>query len=900
MADEVKNGLSADASRIPSKWNRNTVADGDWLQKKTLNQLSARDVYLAEQIDKGNGDVTYISGKVDELSGKTLVLSGELNSTSSFLSGAIDNVSAGVDFVSAGVDGVSSIFEDFHTNEYEQFVRDVTQSAADLDEKIDNVAGDLADEIVNRTNADNELQNQIDKLEAATDVICVYGTYSGSENSFSNASGDLFKEPEHLTENDVIKVLNDNSDTGEGGQTYWQATNVDWETSSCTWNRIGKLEPYYTKSEINTITGNIASDISNTYLSAKGAVHQGKNIVVTEDSTKPEITISTSAEVEFTTVSSNGFSGTNISGINQYDTIDNLFGSAYSGAEASAWIYDNSARLDIQAGYGLEVGINDEDHLSIGMKQYHCTAGGYDDYSLALGYQSQATAGIRGEAAFAFGYNAKAIGAEAFAVGYDSVANASWAYTMGNAVYADQPYSVVLGFLNSANASGTYQLGRGLSSDNGGVVLGQWNEPLDGATLIVGDGTGTQIGHDVVRKNALVIKDGLVSGRDFSAGNVSLSSLTNISAFGNGITNTETFNLSAVKLSAGDGIGFKKDTNNVLSITAAGTTYQAGNYISTANNTIAVTGTLINSAQSGKSAYDWITTKSSTLQAGAGIEFYSAGPNILGIRAEGTTYSQGRCIKISSDNSINLSANVSANSYSSYEGATTDYSACTLSSDGIEFIRGGSDTNRPYYRNALDGTAINIRYDNKHGIIEDVNLKSNTIVYSQTATAPSPTFSVTGNWSNIISASKLKAGSGIEIFHYTNNNAIYLTANKYTYQTTAAPGGSTVVIDHEETACSSLEFRATYPVNPTEVPKNVTVLYNNTAVGCLIPTPPSYSYGQHNNYYLAAKPAVGNSPERHWEPVSSITANCISGDGTITAMVISDSPQANSKVLYLV
>lgn len=309
---------------------------------------------------------------------------------------------------------------------------------------------------------------------------------------------------------------------------------------------------------------------------------------------------------------------------------------------------------------------------------------------------------------------------------------------------------------------------------------------------------------------------------------------------------------------------------------------------------------------------------SATLSAGPGIIFTSAAQNTMGIKVNYTTtdgyvtelngiplsaganYTQGRCIEIDSDNSIKLSANVSATSYYTYEGATTDFSACTISSNGIEFIRGGSNTNYPYYRNALEGTAINIRYDNKNGGIEDVDFKSSTIVYSQTARAPGITFSVTGNWSNIISASKLTPGSGIEIIHTTNDNEIYLTANKYTYQTTATQEGRPVVIPHEVTACSSLELRATYPENPTDVAKNVIVLYNNTNVGSLIPTPPSYSYGQHNNYYLAAQPSGPNSQERHWEPVSSITANCISGNGTITAMVTATQPGSNANVLYLI
>ena len=588
MADKVVQGLSADASRIPSKWNRQTVADGDWLQKKTLAPLSARDVYLAEQIDKGNSDVTYVSGKVNELSGKTLVLSGELNSTSSFLSGAIDSVSAGVDFVSAGVNSVSSIFDDFYTNEYEQFVRDVTQSANDLDEKIDDVAGDLADEIVNRTNADMELQNQIDKLEAATDVICVYGTYSGSENSFSNASGDLFKEPEHLTENDVIKILNDNSDTGEGGQTYWQATNVDWETSSCDWTRIGKLDPYYTKSEINTITANIASDISNTYLSAKGAVHQGNNIVVTEDSTKPEITISTSADVEFTTVSSVGFSGTNLSGATKHDTIDNLFGSAYSGASASAWIADNKTKIAY-------------------------------------------TADFKGTNNVVTGY-----GSSAFAGGISSI------------------------------------------------------------SAKTGNSTALFTGYNV-------------------------------------------------NLQAGEGVGFNYGTN-LLTISAEGKTYADGNYIQISgnNNSINVTTPLVNSASSGYSAYDWITTKSATLQAGQGIGFYSAGPNILGISADGATYQDGNCISINENNEINLNDNVSATTFTTVTSNQGGYHGVTSAEMGKLYV---SNWDNSYTDTTIiNGAGISSKNTNTLG--------NNEILYitPYQVTATKQTNTAQCDWLHILSA----------------------------------------------------------------------------------------------------------------------------------------------------
>ena len=42
MADlkkSIKDEMNSTPSCIPAKWNRYTVADGDWMQAKTLDQL---------------------------------------------------------------------------------------------------------------------------------------------------------------------------------------------------------------------------------------------------------------------------------------------------------------------------------------------------------------------------------------------------------------------------------------------------------------------------------------------------------------------------------------------------------------------------------------------------------------------------------------------------------------------------------------------------------------------------------------------------------------------------------------------------------------------------------------------------------------------------------------------
>ena len=93
-----------------------------------------------------------------------------------------------------------------------------------------------------------------------------------------------------------------------------------------------------------------------------------------------------------------------------------------------------------------------------------------------------------------------------------------------------------------------------------------------------------------------------------------------------------------------------------------------GTYItgSSANKLITLkpADSFIGSAQSGKSAYDWITTKSATLSAGEYIKFTSAAQNTMGITVTGIyPHRSGRCITVDavqgqSYSSINLSSDI--------------------------------------------------------------------------------------------------------------------------------------------------------------------------------------------------------------------------------------------------
>lgn len=120
----------------------------------------------------------------------------------------------------------------------------LAKSSGDLTEMINQSTSDLYETIENTS---GYLQDEIDLLEAATDVIMVYSTYS----SFQNDSGSL----SHLTDKDVIKVLND--ETNEYKQDYYQ-----YSSQSDSWTMIGELDPYYSKSEINEYSGRINNTLN--------------------------------------------------------------------------------------------------------------------------------------------------------------------------------------------------------------------------------------------------------------------------------------------------------------------------------------------------------------------------------------------------------------------------------------------------------------------------------------------------------------------------------------------------------------------------------------------------------------------------------------------------------------
>ena len=222
------------------------------------------------------------------------------------IKGGTGGIAAETERAMAAESGISAIV-DKHYDEYNTFVSNVNSSAESLSAILAQEISDRKDgdtqEISDREDGDAKLQGQIDTLKAATDVIMVYGDYQ----SFTSNSGDLV-----LTDADVIKVLVDENKNDEQVYYQWYDPQSGHEWSN--WSAIGSLNPYYSKSELNNAAG--------------------KNINITSEN--DEIKINTNDDVVFSSVTSNEFSGTNISALNFY------MPSANNGAKFSCEVSSNS------------------------------------------------------------------------------------------------------------------------------------------------------------------------------------------------------------------------------------------------------------------------------------------------------------------------------------------------------------------------------------------------------------------------------------------------------------------------------------------------------------------------------------------------------------------------------
>lgn len=86
---------------------------------------------------------------------------------------------------------------------------------------------DLAKELVDRAAADKVLQDEIDELKNNPDVVDIVNTYADLQDY----------DTQHLTNNDIIRVLND--ETHDGYSTYYR-----YNKQSDSWTYVGKVDAF--------------------------------------------------------------------------------------------------------------------------------------------------------------------------------------------------------------------------------------------------------------------------------------------------------------------------------------------------------------------------------------------------------------------------------------------------------------------------------------------------------------------------------------------------------------------------------------------------------------------------------------------------------------------------------
>lgn len=691
MSDEVVHGLSAESKRIPSKWNRQTVADGSWLQKYTLNPLSARDVYLAEQIDKGTSALSAaISAEVERATSAEYELQYQ-----------IDLMNAATDVIN-----VFGTYSDFSSQSSWYFDPAHSASYHLTDNDIIKIINDEYTEIPIGDGSSSATGHQTYYQWVNNPGV------SGDPTSPSDGTWNFigFTDPYYNTA-EIDEYFREFS--GSISSNYYASGNISAVgnlTANYSTNKPPKIEigikddvtfnsvsstslSSQLVTAVNLSSNNIsATNISATTLSASTAYGQSAKFDNISATNLSALTAQGNSarfdNINATNLTANNISSTNLTALSAYGTqaiYNNISAQVLSGSTTSINV-DNliSAATEGAVAYSGENGIYVTAH-KIGLS---------GDYLNAIASGSAASAWVntnKDKVAYVSSFNGNGgvitgYGTSAFAGGISSISAKGTSTALFTGYNVSLSAGPGIGFVNGNNLLSissndtTYQGSTYISTANNTITI-----------------TGDLIGSAQSGKAAWNILSGtkisavgtsfsntgfgnLSAGFRISAGNnLTISTAANntiqLNAKDTGITSisaktgnsTTSFSGPNVNLSAGEGVGFNFGTN-LLTISAEGKTYSDGNYIKISgnNNSINVSGTLINSAQSGQSAYNWITTKSATLSAGPGIGFFSAGQNILGISAEGSTYHNGNYIEVDNTNKqINLSSNISATNISS-------------------------------------------------------------------------------------------------------------------------------------------------------------------------------------------------------------------------------------------
>ena len=244
---------------VVGTWNHGTVADGVVLTEETIRPIC------------------------DAIQGGSNGLSAE-----------IERAKKAEQEISGVVDAHYDEYTTFKNDDYTPFKTSVLASAESLSSRLAQEIQDRIDDVnAEETRAkekETDLQDQIDVIKGATDVINVFA----SKRDFDTWSA---TNPTYVTDKDFIKVLVDETVSG-GAQSYYQST-VNGTTTS--WAFATAMPPYYSQAEFTA------------WSAARFNETSAKYALLAADSQKLGGTVA-----------------------------NNIINSAMSGANASAWLNDNA------------------------------------------------------------------------------------------------------------------------------------------------------------------------------------------------------------------------------------------------------------------------------------------------------------------------------------------------------------------------------------------------------------------------------------------------------------------------------------------------------------------------------------------------------------------------------
>lgn len=455
-------------------------------------------------ISSGGGAVDSVNG----YTGDVVLTTSDLENTSDYQTGdevdaaIADAVAGKQDTLTAGANitissNVISATDTTYTAGNGINISD--QNAISADTTVLATKQDVSNEATARENADINLQGQIDALSAASDVTDIVGTYADLQNY----------DTQHLKDNDIIKVLQDESQNDE--TTYYR-----WSTTTQTFTLIGEEGPYYTKSATDTLLAdkqdkltagaNITIDGNNeisatntTYSAGTGLDLTGTTFSVDTTTIQPKltagsnITIDGNNEISATDTTYSDFVGTDGTAVGVHGLVpapattdagkflkaDGTWDTAGGGGPTVVQTTGTSQTDVMSQNATTELVYpditNKPNAVKVGAVWTGRTPGsesvslgpwatGETQYAIAIGANSQAS-GSTGP--IAIGQAAKSAASSSISIGYDaSVANSNHheGVAIGYNAKANARYTIALGSNAKATKQGEMNIGAGTTN----------------------------------------------------------------------------------------------------------------------------------------------------------------------------------------------------------------------------------------------------------------------------------------------------------------------------------------------------------------------------------------------------------------------------------------------------